>query len=40
MNKLDKFLGYIEDEAFVKTLLEKLVHIKIDYMDIYKLKTL
>ena len=23
MNKLDKFLGYIEDEAFVKTLLEK-----------------
>ena len=36
MNKLDKFLGYIEDEVFVKALLEKLVHIKIDYMDIYE----
>lgn len=33
MTKLDKFLGYIEDEAFVKALLEKLAKIKVDNMD-------
>ena len=38
MNKLDKFLGYMEDDVVVKTLLEKLVHIKIDYTE--KFKTL
>lgn len=40
MTKLDKFLGYIEDEAFVKALLKKLAKIKVDNMSDYEIENL